>query len=517
MANLDRKSLLILGNGADLYMGQPTKWTDYWEWRKPYVMDVLGIDAEFINENYTKCETETPFYDAFYQKFKYMYKLFDNQDANAKYGNTYYMYNDVWKKYMDVVLKYYGKMLQGTYISNCEVHTQSFPYEKLEELYNFENIVIIEKILDKIYHSDSKSVATLNWSDVLFPFLKFVEASSKIKGAYNVENSFREMLRSEDRLADHFFDKWWDIEYILNVSTTFLDGMVYADNKEHGVRGDHFKIDGETFDGLYDILSELASLLGIQLELLKYKTPDVSNELMANDILKSYVAFEKLFKQYLLENLSGFYNDDKYGYFLKELIAHDKHNFGKGSEFKYDILDFNYEPLYRMLGNVPDTLNHKVFGDIYQPHGNVDESIVIGGNQYKSGPIKAKVPLSKTHRNLNLKYEKKDLLYTDLIRKKRQYVQTKSSYKIDLNDYDSIVIYGWSINDVDQAIFEKIVDVIDEHENHECDVTIVVNYNDTTKSRSEIASNIDALMNLAAAKHGEIRFSVLDEAPAEDN
>jgi len=49
MENSDRKSLLILGNGADLYMGQPTKWTDYWEWRKPYVMDVLGIDAEFIN------------------------------------------------------------------------------------------------------------------------------------------------------------------------------------------------------------------------------------------------------------------------------------------------------------------------------------------------------------------------------------------------------------------------------------------------------------------------------------
>lgn len=512
MANLDRRSLLILGNGANLYMGQPTKWTDYWEWRKPYVMDVLGIDAEFINENYTKCETEPPFYEAFYQKFEYMNNLFNYHDNYARYGSTYDEYAGVWKKYMKAVLKFYGKTLQGQHISDHEVHSRSFPNTKLDELYNFENIVIIERVLDKIYHDDPTNIDSLNWSDILFPFLKFVEASSRIKDIGDAEKSFRDMLQSDDHLANHTFNRWWDIEGILNLSTTVSDTLRYGDDKEHGMRGDFFKTDEDPSDELFDILLELSSLLSIQLELLKRNK---SNELMADQVLESYVDFEKLFKQYLLENLSGFYNDAKYGYFLKELIAHDKHNFGTGSEFTYDILDFNYEPLYRMLDDVHNTPNHKVFGDIYQPHGNVDESIVIGGNQYKSGPINAKVPLSKTHRNLNLKYEKKGLLYTNLIRRKQHYVQTKSSYKIDLNNYDSIVIYGWSINDVDQAIFAKISDVMNGHENNAVDVTVVVNYNDTAKSRSEIASNIDALMNNAAAKHGEIRFSVLDEAPVE--
>lgn len=512
MANLDRRSLLILGNGADLYMGQPTKWADYWKWRKPYVMDILGIDAELINENYTKCETEPPFYETFYKKFEYMNNMFNCEDEYSRYGSTYCQYNNVWKKYMNVVLKHYGKMLQGQLISNYEVHSRSFPNDKLDGLYDFENIVIIEKILDKIYHGASANIDSLNWSDIFFPFLKFVEASSKIENIGDAEKSFREMLQSDGHLANHTFDKWWDIESILNDSTTVLDTLKYNDDKEHGTRGNFFKTDGDSFDELFDILSELSLLLGIQLELLKRNS---LNELMADQVLECYVSFEKLFKQYLLENLSGFYNDDKYGYFLKELIAEDKHVFRTGSEFVYDILDFNYEPLYRMLDNVLGTLNHKVFGDIYQPHGNVDESIVIGGNQYKAGPINAKVPLSKMDRNLNLKYEKKDLLYADLLRKKQQYVQTKSSYKIDLNDYDSIVIYGWSINDVDQAIFEKIADVMDErvHPHHKVDVTVVVNYNDNLKSRSEIKSKIDALMHLAFVKHGEIRFSVLDEAP----
>lgn len=516
MANLDRKSLLILGNGADLYMGQPTKWADYWEWRKPYVIDILGIDAELINENYTKYETEPPFYEAFYKKFKYMYKLFDNYDKYSRYGSTYYQYNDAWKKYMNAVLKHYGKVLQGARISNDEAHLRSFPNEKLDELYNFENIVIIERILDKIYHGDSANIDSLNWSDIFFPFLKFIEASSTIKDVDSAEKRFRDLLQSDNNLADHTFNRWWDIEGILNDSTTVLDTLRYGDDKEHGTRGDFFKTDEGPVDGLFELLSELSSLLGTQLELLKRNNP---NELMADHVLECYISFENLFKQYLLENLSGFYKDDEYGYFLKELIAHDKHVFRTGSEFIYDILDFNYEPLYRMLSDDTNTLNHKVFGDIYQPHGNVDKSIVIGGNQYKSGPINAKVPLSKTHRNLNLKYEKKDLLYTDLLSKKQQYAQTKSPYKIDLNDYDSIVIYGWSINDIDQAIFAKIADLMDErvHPHHKVDVTVVVNYNDNPKSRSEIVSNIDALMNLAAAKHGEIRFSVLDEAPAEDN
>lgn len=512
MGNLDRKSLLILGNGADLHMGQPTKWTDYWEWRKPYVMSVLGIDNDFINDNYTKYSSEQPYYDAFYQKFKYMYELFDNQDDNAKYGNTYFMYNDVWKEYMDVVLKYYGKILQGRFISNLEAHTHLFPDEKLEQLYDFENIVIIEKILDKIYHSVSKSIATLNWSDIWFPFLKFINASSKISGVKKTTNLFYEMLKGDNCSSDsdHFFDKWWDIEYVLNVSTTILDVLRYNDDKEHGIKGLHFDENSDDLDSLYYLLSELLSRLGVQLELLKHNESD---ELMADQVLECYISFEKLFKRYLLENLNKFYNDNAYGYLLKELIAHDKHVFGPGENFTYDILDFNYEPLYRMLDNVPITLNKKIFGDIYQPHGNVDNELVIGGNQYKSGKIKVKAPLSKSQRNLNLFYEKQNIFESDLLRHKDIYVQKEAPYKIDLNNYTSIVIYGWSINDVDDAIFEKISEVMSGHHNSSIDITIVVSYNDNQRSRSLLSSNVDALLYNASTEHGEIRFSVLDNLP----
>lgn len=143
--------------------------------------------------------------------------------------------------------------------------------------------------------------------------------------------------------------------------------------------------------------------------------------------------FEVLFKKYLLESapIQTFYNNaNDYNDFLIKLIDPNWESF--------DILDFNYEPLVNMLDfTVFEKLKH-----LYQPHGTVLSSVIIGGNTSKGNSNFKNKSSSKWARAQPIKYDfdssKNPLL---------------SDYNVNLLEYDDIVIYGWTPNRVDKILF----------------------------------------------------------------
>lgn len=389
----DVKSLLIIGNGSNLHMNLPTKWEDYWFYKRDKIFESLPKHVD----------TNTYFSNLLY--------LFDGCDDHSKIGSS---------------ISY----------SEGETYTKCFEEYIKDHIMNYDNdeyrdLVILGYVTNQIMSGTPDNDLNMNWCDIFLCWLSFLRVLSA-----------KEFSKNTNVVAPLFnIDNWMDIEHILNYSITLFDGNE-KDSYPDAMPPEFFET---SISSLWNIKLndwiQAGVYLGFQYEaFLEHRTWNKFNKKVA---LKYITKFEKEFTGYLLYELNDSFYDNsdmnkKYTEFLYELMSTDYFTKGYQSLYYYDILDFNYEPLYRMIKNVKiDSRRH--IENIYQPHGNVDEGVLVGGN-YR-GRVSG-IGSSKFLR------EKGMLYMADRVLK-------KVPYYIDLSNYDSVVIYGWSINYIDQLLFER--------------------------------------------------------------
>lgn len=148
--------------------------------------------------------------------------------------------------------------------------------------------------------------------------------------------------------------------------------------------------------------------------------------------------FENIFKNFILSEFDNTnVSEDVKIKFIDTLLS-----FRNSFEFAnpYDILDFNYETLDFLF-------KHPKHPDkVFQPHGNVLTHVFIGhnkdGSQISSSFIKDN-GLSKIRRSKMVVIDEKNM------------GGKRCKYHIDLADYNTVIIYGWSLNEIDNVVFDS--------------------------------------------------------------
>lgn len=390
----DVKSLLIIGNGSNLHMNLPTKWEDYWSYKRSKIFKSLPKDID------------TNIY------FSNLSHMFDGCDDYSKIGSS------IPRSEVDTYIKCFEE-----YIKNNIINYDNDDYRDL---------FILGYVTNQIMMNGKHDIeVNINWCDIFLCWLSFVRVLS-----------IKDFSKNKDAINSSFnIDNWMDIEHILNYSITLFDGNekeAYPD----AMLPEFFKTNTSL---LWNIKLEdwiqAGVYLGFQYEaLLEHRSQNKFNKKVALEYINK---FEKDFTDYLLYELNDLFYDNsdmtkKYTEFLYKLMSTDYFTKGYHSGYYYDILDFNYEPLRRIIGNIKIE-SRRYIENIYQPHGNVDKGVVIGGN-YR-GEVHG-IGSSKFLR-------KKALLYTSDGDVK------ETTYSVDLSKYDSVVIYGWSISYIDQLLFER--------------------------------------------------------------
>lgn len=389
------KSLLVIGNGSNLHMNLPTKWSDYWSYKRNKIFESLSKDIDV---------------NTYFSNLTYM---FDGYDDHCRIGSCISLYKS--KTYT----KSFERWIKG--------HTINYDNDDDRDLF------ILAYITNQIMKGTPDKAVNINWCDIFLCWLSFVKVLST--------NNYIETSNVNFVAPLFNIDDWTDIEHILNYSITRFDG----DEKESYPDAMPPEFFNNDIRSLWDIKLEewiQAGLrLGFQYEgFLEHRPQNKFDKKIA---LKYINKFEKEFTNYLLDELNNSFYDKsdmnkKYAEFLYQLMSIDYFTKGYQSTYSYDILDFNYEPLHRMIKNIKID-SRRYIENIYQPHGNVDEGVVVGGNYrnrvYGTGSSKF--------------LREKALLYMEDGSLK------KTTYHIDLSKYDSVVIYGWSINYIDQLLFER--------------------------------------------------------------
>lgn len=362
------KSLLIIGNGANLHMSWKTTWTDYWFDRRRHLSDMISMAPIQLDDNDI------------------------NNYLLEKMG-----LNTTTKEYM---------------------HNHSFTVDmSSEQRHDALIIMYVTQVLYNLNNAGSTTDVALRigFIDIFFAWLSlFAGNGVEIK-------------------------TWRDVEAVLNSSLTLLDNLEGEGQIE--------------ISSPEDISSETNTHNRIQLGFnlaLRYVTQDPSKHAMtAERALAETIAFEDDFRDYLTNLFDQNQNEkaqSQYLMFLHDLIVSDTCVGTSDLMHVNDVLDFNYEPLAKMIVDQHPSKCELIVNNVYQPHGNLLNGIVIGGNY--DGEIKG-VTSSKYTRQRAIKN-------VDVDRSARRYGAEKmEAYHIDLAEYDSIVIYGWSINDVDRYLFKN--------------------------------------------------------------
>lgn len=383
------KTLLILGNGANLEMGYPTKWFDYWDER----IDVLWPSVQELVKN-----------DLNSFLFSKRNDLF-----NARLDNL----SDVLPSMLDSFEK------NNSINAEIEINKISSKYVK-----NY-FIMMVGLCSDRSY-------TDISFFDFLFSGLYFFGNSDiKSDNWADVEACISELLNNFDTNDKN--NALGIISHSPNVSPAikFVSNLVYSSK---------FRSFDE-FDLIHDI-SRFEDTFGAYLKKVTFLTVDEKN---------------------------------RYLEFIRELVDHRPI---EEDTNHYDILDFNYEPL-------SDFCETSGLDFIIQPHGNLLSHILIGGNEYGKRLLSNNA-LSKFNRNGFKKY-----LIDNNLSRSIDVSSFEKEYVIDLRKYSTVIIYGWSFNDIDMELFrieqlyglENIIP--DNNANNDHDVQFIILTNDRFKLSPE--------------------------------
>lgn len=381
------KTLLILGNGANLEMGYPTKWFDYWDER----IDVLWPSVEKLVENDLSSFLFSEHNDLFKARLDnisdVLPSMFNSFEKNNNNITTEIEINKISDKYV----KNYLIMMAGLCSDRSYVDVSFFDF-----------------LFSGLYFFGNSDIKSDNWADV--------EACiSQLLANFNM-NDKNDALG----LVGHSPD--------VSLAIRFVSNLVYSSK---------FRSFTES-DLMYDI-SRFEDTFGAYLKKVTFLTIE-----------------EK----------------DRYLDFIKQLLDHrpiDEHaNY-------YDILDFNYESL-------SDFCKIPGLDFIIQPHGNLLSHILIGGNEYGKRSLSNNA-FSKFNRSGFKKYLMDDNLHQSV-----DVSGFEKEYSIDLRKYSTVIIYGWSFNDIDMELFrtqqifglENIIEDEDKFADND-DVQFIILTNDKFK------------------------------------
>lgn len=233
------------------------------------------------------------------------------------------------------------------------------------------------------------------------------------------------------------------------------------------------------FEGDDNFLNSRKSLYCVKFLGVIYSHSKIVNFYKSDNLLKHINLFEDSFKDYL--NRVTFKTDvekNKYFEFIMLLMTHRQLSL---QPYQYDILDFNYENLHTIFSGKDSNLDF-----IIQPHGNLTSGIVIGGNDFGlKNTHNTKNCLNKFNRKLFKKYMADSNLF-----KLIDISSDTVDYTVDLCMYDTVIIYGWSINDLDLELFRTSSlhsrDGFDSETNRKKHhLNIIILTNDTFKLNSE--------------------------------
>lgn len=351
------KTLLILGNGANLEMGYPTKWFDYWDER----IDVLWPSVEKLVENDLNSFLFSGHDDLFKARLDNISDVLPSMFDSFEKNNNITVEIEI-NKISDKYVKNYLIMMAGLCSDRSYVDISFFDF-----------------LFSGLYFFGNSDIKSDNWADV--------EACiSQLLANFDM-NDKNDALG----LVGHFSD--------VSSAIRFISNLVYSSK---------FRSFTES-DLMYDI-SRFEDTFGAYLKKVTFSTIE-----------------EK----------------DRYLEFIKELLDHrpiDEH------VNHYDILDFNYEPLHDFR-KIPEKIPDLDF--IIQPHGNLLSHILIGGNEYGKRLL-SNNPLSKFNRDGFKKY-----LIDDGLHQSVDVSGFEKEYNIDLRKYSTVIIYGWSFNDIDMELFRE--------------------------------------------------------------
>lgn len=380
------KTLLILGNGADLHLGYKTKWTDYWDWRREQI--ISDKDTEIAYQE-TICSLKSNLdYDVFRED-----KIDVPKNVTAE---------------------------DRLYIKKIEEYIQ---FKLVIDLENLPQSMHKDVVIACSRHSKTEKVnEPVTEYDIIFAWLAIIPMFNDSK------------VNKSDLLL------WSNVEMCIDVLVT----------------GNHCgDLDGHEFDfieGVVELINRMSKVNLFGDDIIKYFVmvfAFIHTRRELDEIDKATICFETKFKEYIcseLNNHSSSKND------LANLV--DKiGSYSESSEM--DILDFNYEMISDCdFGNCLSA-NVK---SIMQPHGNILKGVIIGGNYdidtYASRRTffsSDRVFLNDDQKSKSLakQYRSKVFIYDS------NKILSLSDYAVDLNVYDQIVIYGWSVNNIDEVLFKN--------------------------------------------------------------
>lgn len=379
------KTLLILGNGANLEMGYPTKWFDYWDER----IDVLWPSVQKLVEN----------------------------DLNSFLFNGH---NDLFNTRLDDLSDILPSMLDS-FEKNNSINAE-IEINKISSKYVKNYLIMMVGLCS------DRSYTNISFFDYLFSGLYFF-GNSDIKS-----------------------DNWADVEAC--ISQLLNDFDINGEKKALGIVGHSSNV------------SPAIKFVSNLVYSSKFSSFDEC------DLIRDISRFEDTFGAYL-KKVTFLTIDEKNQYlnFIRELIdykpieEHSNH---------FDILDFNYEPL-------SDFCKISDLDFIIQPHGNLLSHILIGGNEYGKRLL-SNNKLSKFNRNGFKKY-----LIDNNLNKSIDVSGFEKEYVIDLRKYSTVIIYGWSFNDIDMELFriEQLYGfentIPDNYADNDHDIQFVILTNDKFK------------------------------------